>query len=210
MRFRSKLLGLAGGLATLAVMPLSTSAQSLPPTPQPLPACLTTVAPSCIPLSDVLVVAGNATTTPAVPIQGGSGTFTASSNACAYASDSDNPLTGQSIPVLAEAGQCALNAINGTYTNYVCGTGTASGSGNLSTTPVVGEVEGNGTFAFTITFYGGVGFTTGSITAGTETEPFVGVTLIEAATVPNPLTNTCTNGFSFQSVDVALEAVLGA
>ena len=82
---------------------------------------------------------------PAVPLVGGVGTFCISSTICINFSSDDVP------PV----GGCHMTA-SGTYTNTVCGTGSASGSASLTEDGFGGE-----TVSFGVVLIAGVGVVTG-------------------------------------------------
>jgi hypothetical protein len=106
---------------------------------------------------------------------GGSGTFTFSSNECEMASP-------------PEVGVCAMNAA-GTFTNIVCGTGTASGTASLT------GPDGTETITFTITFSDGQGVVTGNA-AEPDGNGTVSGWVDIAPNSPQAPPGVCTFGFS--------------
>jgi hypothetical protein len=111
-------------------------------------------------LSDVAVISGCANTTPPVQVVGGGGTFssglctglfTGVPDVCAVVISDPEGTT----PEVAESCTVSFNTGN-TYTNIACGTGTAHGQANLSSTH---ESE---VVTFDIVFVAGQGVFTGT------------------------------------------------
>jgi len=131
--------------------------------------------------SDTVDFTGTASAS--VQLVGGSGTFFFDSNLCEMVSPPDAGEVSA-----GEEGACTLTA-SGTFTNIVCGTGTASGTATLN------GPDGSETITFSITFVDGQGTVTGN-----ATEPDGNGTVSGSVEIsPNsPQTNgaTCTNGFS--------------
>lgn len=182
------------------VMAVPTTASAGPPTP----------------ISDILVF--NGSTDPgfqAVKWQGGSGTFSFSSNACAGISGGDIP--GVLTPEVGIG--CSVSATGGTYRNTVCGTGQASGTANIGegaslTTP--SDVSGGYSGPFDIVFVGTVGLGQAALAdsdggtdnalfvtqlRGTPQQPAVGTD--DSGGVM--LTGNCVGAFDVSGVAVAVE-----
>jgi len=111
-----------------------------------------------------------------VQLVGGSGTFCYSATICFMFSSDDIP----------PFETCGLSA-SGSYTNTVCGTGSASGTANVS------EASGGfDTFGFSITFAAGVGVVTGGQDGVVDIIP----------TGPGSPPATCVNSFTVIGVGV--------
>jgi len=133
---------------------------------------------------DAGVAVGHTTTLTPVQLQGGTGSYSFASDACAAVSSDDVP----------PAETCTISA-SGTYVNIVCGTGTAPG------TATVVEADGSSdTFGYSLTFVAGIGVVTGPGTP--PSVPPVGVVVIVGTGVGAP--SSCVTSF-----DVAIAAVLG-
>jgi len=111
--------------------------------------------------SDVAAFGFTGTAAANVAAVGGSGTysFAGSTLACDVASD---PGDASDLPSLHDCSQNITS--NGSFTNIVCGTGTATGSTTL--TPEPGE---SATIHYTIVFVGGVGVLVADPTTSTWT-----------------------------------------
>jgi hypothetical protein len=112
-----------------------------------------------------------------VALMNGSGTFGFNSTAC-VAVDSDDATS---------SGLCTV-AASGSFSNTVCGTGTADGTANISPDPSDGGTDAVG---FHIQFVSGIGLVTGQAD---------GVAVILPAS-PQPPPG-CTNGFIVVTADV--------
>jgi hypothetical protein len=130
--------------------------------------------------------------TPHVDLVAGCGTFNFSSTVCAGVSVGELP------------GLCTITA-NGSFNNMVCGTGTATGAGNVT------GID-NGPVAFNITFVATIGVVTGTFSdpaeAGTENPDILDgvVQLGPGGTGPLPDgPPDCTNGFQVTGVIVGTE-----
>jgi len=94
---------------------------------------------------DAAVFVGQTTSLTPVQLVGGTGTFAFSSIACVGVSSDDVP----------PANTCGISA-SGSYSNTVCGTGSASGTANTSEAG-----GGSDSVGFSITFVSGIGVVTG-------------------------------------------------
>jgi hypothetical protein len=100
--------------------------------------------------TDVAAFVGHTTGLTPVQATGGTGSYSFVSDVCAGVSLDATP---------PEAGTCSITS-SGTYSNIVCGTGSASGSAT-ATENVDGAAD---TFSYTITFVAGVGVIQGGAT----------------------------------------------
>lgn len=98
--------------------------------------------------SDVAVFVGHTTGLTPVQLTGGSGSYGFVSDVCAGASTDTTP---------PEVATCGISS-SGTYTNIVCGTGSAAGSATAT------EPDSTDTFSYSILFVSGVGVLTGGAT----------------------------------------------
>jgi hypothetical protein len=132
VKIGSRLLGLVGTFLTmsaLAVAPLTASAADGD--------------------TDFGHEVGHTTGLTPVQLLGGSGSYSFSSDVCVFVSTDAFP---------PEFGTCGTTS-SGTYSNIVCGTGSASGSATFT------EADGGSdTFSYTITFVAGVGVLQGGAT----------------------------------------------
>lgn len=94
---------------------------------------------------------------PPVQAVGGGGSFTFASKTCEAVDTDHGPQA------------CTITA-SGTYTNIVCGTGTANGTATVTS---AGETE---TISFSITFVGGQGKLTGTTSDGDAANGYVNIT----------------------------------
>jgi hypothetical protein len=142
--------------------------------------------------SDLLVASGCLNTNPPVQTVGGGGNFSGPvvpcngvGVVCEIGSD------GNPIP---EAGGCTIT-FNGTYTNIVCGTGTATGS------VVLNESDDSETIVFNVVFAAGEGVLTGTSSTDNGTDLWAGVVNIL------PTGGDCVNGVTQFRFTVAAAAV---
>jgi len=149
MKLKSKLLGIVGGITCIAGLSiLPASAQSVD--------------------VDATVFAGaTGSLSPAVPLTGGSGTFSFSSTACLGASVAVNADGGDND---AEVGLCLIVS-TGSYSNIACGTGNVTGTSTVTSTTVIVSLDGgeNGSVNYSILFVAGVGVLTGTANDGDTT-----------------------------------------
>jgi len=145
-----------------------------------LAAVALSILPAAAANPEVAVFSGSANA--AVLLSGGGGTFSFSTGA---------PLGCTAVdPDDGVVASCTINA-SGSFTNIVCGTGSASGTATISD-----PSDGGVTVTFSITFVAGVGVLTGSAQGG----PVAGAVLI---TANSPQTDGvhCTNGFTVNSAN---------
>lgn len=108
--------------------------------------------------------------TPGVPLLGGTGTFSFTANCIVGAAVDTVPQVG----VGGALAPCI--SASGSYSNIVCGTGSAAGSGPFSLTAIVGVGASSASYnsTFSITFVAGLGVITGTASGTTGTGPLVG------------------------------------
>ena len=166
--------------------------------------------------AEVLVLAGHATVTPAIPlpppVPNGAGTFTAPDNCpppngapicvpptCVVQSDpSALPADSGNLPVEPGTGLCSFTTRGGAYTNIICGTGFATG--HITVTEAPGDtIDAD----FSITFVALQGVVVLSNISETDSgvtyTPGVGMSAGVIEILPDGSTppGACTSGFNF-------------